>query len=275
MKKRILEKCPMCKSNRHNDWIKIDSEGFQTVICDECSLVYVKNPPTKEALDLYYSNYLNDVHQHKSDLVAKREKMYELELNFLLSFKKSGTVLDVGCSGGNFLNHFSRNGFECHGVEYGDAAFNEASTKFKLYFGELPDINIEHKYDIIVFRGVIEHLVNPTDYFDKAKSLLKKDGIIFITATPNRDSATFNLFKEDWNMHYPHEHLIHFNSKDLVDYFSNKGLKYYSEKSFYLESPYVNFENDLKLVLEKKSNPKSSVVCPPFFDNMMTLILGF
>ena len=270
-----LNCCPMCESKKRKLWCSPDLNGFKTVECNKCGLIYVENPLDIKSLKLYYSEYYSQTHQKSNVLNSQREKMYKQELDFLLKFKNSGSVLDVGCSGGQFLKHFKLKGFDCEGVEFGEEAASEAQKNFKVHIGEFPNIDFNKKYDIIVFRGCIEHLINPKAYFQKSLKLLNKNGIIFITATQNRNSLTCNLFKENWNMHYPHEHLIHFCSDDLINYFSDKGLKSFSEGNIYLESPYANPKKDLELVLDKIKSPSKDIKCPPFFDNMMTLVLNF
>ncbi|WP_037360273.1 class I SAM-dependent methyltransferase [Asinibacterium sp. OR53] len=275
MTHKNLLACPMCDSKNFEKWCEIDSDGFETVKCNDCSLIFVRNPYDKESLQLFYKNYYSSMHQENQVLNMQREIMYELELTYLSQYKMSGKVLDVGCSGGQFLNHFHARGFECEGVEFGKEAAEEAMKNFKVYIGEFPEITIPHKFDIIVFRGCIEHVDNPRAYLKKAMSLLNEGGIIFISATQNRDSVLCELFKSDWNMHLPKEHLYHFSVKDFVNYFRKFGLKFFAEKNLYLETPYANFESDLNLVLQKLINPATKVKCPPFFDNMMTAVFQF
>jgi cyclopropane fatty-acyl-phospholipid synthase-like methyltransferase len=148
-----------------------------------------------------------------------------------------------------------------------------ASEFFKVHVGNFPDLEFNDKYDVIIFRGCIEHVGDPLKYLEKAKDILNEDGVIFFTATPNRDSFTCDLFKEKWNMHYPFEHLYHFSPVDLINFYKTKGLKSFSEKNIYLNSPYINIKNDLSLVLKKLNG--EDVICPPFFDNMLTLVLLF
>jgi cyclopropane fatty-acyl-phospholipid synthase-like methyltransferase len=275
MTHRQVNNCPLCDSTNFKQWCKVSDDGFVTVQCNICELIYVQNPYDKESLKAFYSRYYSEIHQENVVLNAQRELMYELELNFLRNFKKSGSVLDVGCSGGQFLDQFSKFGYDCQGVEFGIEAAKVAKERFQIHIGEFPEMEFEKKYDIIVFRGVIEHVDIPKNYLNKAISLLNKDGVIFITATQNRASLTCNLFREDWNMHYPYEHLYHYAVKDFVKYFGDRGLKSYSENNFYLETPYANPKEDLKLVLQKMNNPEEKITCPPFFDNMMTAVFQF
>ena len=49
---------------------------------------------------------------------------------FIYRYVKSGKVLDVGCSGGEFLGYFSRHNFDCYGIEIGSQAAQKARRKF-------------------------------------------------------------------------------------------------------------------------------------------------
>jgi len=115
-----LKSCPMCGCKTSKEWCPKDSMNFLTVVCDNCELIYIQNPWDDSTLSEFYSRYYSNIHQNDSELNLQREKMYELEMAFLLKFKKGGDVLDVGCSGGQFLQHFKKVGFNCEGVEFGD-----------------------------------------------------------------------------------------------------------------------------------------------------------
>ena len=104
--------------------------------------------------------------------------MYQLEFSWILPYIKKITglympkVLDVGCSGGYFLDIFKEHGFNTFGIEYGDEAVREASRKHKVFKGTFPEIALTDQFDLIIFRGVIEHVPNPVSY-------LKKSGVTF------------------------------------------------------------------------------------------------
>jgi len=265
----------MCQSIKKNECWPTDDKGFSTVKCQKCGLVFIENPLDSDSMSKFYKEYYSKVHQANDLLNDKREIMYDLEIDFLKKHKSNGLVLDVGCSGGQFMDRLKRSGFSVEGVEYGEGAYRAASKNHIVYHGLFPKLEFTKTYDIIVFRGVIEHVLNPTEYLNRAISLLSSNGIIFITATPNRESMTFKIFNKDWNMHYPEEHIIHFSVDDFVNYFSKKGLKYYIENNMYTETPYCNFSRDINQIADKINNPDKNVVCPPFFDNMMTVVFKF
>ena len=87
------------------------------------------------------------------------------------------------------------------------------------FIGLTPNIKINRQFDIITFRGTIEHFKDPKSYLYKAIDLLNDRGLIFITSTPNSKSICCKIFKEKWNQHVPEEHLFHFSSDHFDDFF--------------------------------------------------------
>ena len=134
--------------------------------------------------------------------------MYKLELNFIKkginNYERIKNVLDVGCGGGYLLDLLKIDGKKTFGTEIGIDSFNVARKKHKMYFGNFDHkLVIKKQFDLIIFRGVIEHVEDPIGYIKKAQKLLKKNGHIFITATPNLNCIAAKLFKERWSLHRP------------------------------------------------------------------------
>lgn len=271
-----LERCPWCDSKSFVPWGN-EVRGFQSVSCGECFLIYVKNRLNKNGLNKYYSNYLTNVHQSSSDLVQQRSQMYKLEFNFIAPLLAKGArVLDVGCSGGYFLDLFKENGFDTQGVEFGKEAALEAGKKHTVQEGEFPELAINQKFDLIIFRGVIEHVGKPKDYLNKATSLLADGGLIYITSTPNSDAISCDLFKEQWNQHTPEPHLMHFKARHFDRYFLDIGLVKVKEHFFYEGTPYARPEDDILKMAEavrlKRNGLSITFRSPAFYGNMMSLV---
>jgi len=269
-----LKQCPWCSSSTQYSWGE-NKSGFQSVTCGDCGLIYVKNRYNEKGLEQYYRNYLSNVHQESEQAVLDRSTMYQIEYKHITQYISRGAVLDVGCSGGYFLDCFDDN-YQCTGVEFGAEAALEAEKKYKVYQGEFDKIQIEQKFDLIVFRGVIEHIPFPKLYLDKATSILNEGGCIYITSTPNSDAFCCDLFKEHWNQHVPESHLMHFSSKHFNDYFNEIGMTCIDTKSFYRETPYCNIEEDIVKVADaikiKNTGQKVGFKSPAFYENMMSLI---
>lgn len=271
----VVESCPWCGDTNYDLWGN-KVRGFQAVKCHECGLIYIYNRLNLDGLAKYYENYLSQIHQSDSKANEHREKMYELEYVLIKPYViKSGRVFDVGCSGGYFLDLFHKKGFSCYGVEFGKEAAAEASKKHQVWQGDFSEISFSEKFDLIIFRGVIEHIPNPKAYLDKALSLLKQNGVVFITSTPDALAFCCQLFKEKWNQHEPEEHLMHFTPRHFDEYFINNGLEKLLEEHLYEETPYVDIENDILKVSDairmKRKGEKISFRSPAFWGNMLSL----
>lgn len=272
-----LDKCPMCEAPK-SKVLYATAYECEVVKCERCGLVFSKKRLNKQGLAKYWGNYLSRVHLANEELVNQRQLMYKLEFDYINNFVKnndSHKVLDVGCSRGDFLEFF-KEGYECFGVEYGHEAASEASKKYKVWEGEFPLIDIEEKFDLIIFRGVLQYVPYPKDYLNKAKNLLNQNGCIYITSTPNMNSFAFNLFLENFRLPVNYVDFIGYSPKIFDEYF----LKYNFEKSgeyyFYEDTPYANFEKDISQIAQaiqcKKSGIKIDFKAPSFWGNMMSLV---
>ena len=146
-----------------------------------------------------------------------------------------------------------------------------------MFYGEFDkNLKIKTKFDLIIMRGVIEHVRNPKQYVYYGQKLLKKNGYLFITATPDLDSVAARVFKERWTLHRPESHIIHLTEKHIDILFSKKKFTKVGSKSLYLDTPYENFEDDVKKFAKEITNQQkkntSIKESPAFFGSMMTLV---
>lgn len=274
----ILENCPWCNSPNFSFLYKGKFEN-EVVKCNKCNLVFSKKRLNKAGLNKYWKNYLSNIHLAQEQLVQKRKIMYRLEFDLINNFMNKNVnskVLDVGCGSGQFLDLFNDNGYKCYGVEFGEEAAKAASLKYKIWQGEFPKLDIDEKFELIIFRGVMQYLPDPVNYLEKAISILNKGGYIYITSTPNMDSFCFKLFQDKFILPVTITDFIGFSPKHFIDYFNYKGLKKLIEYYFYEETPYADVENDILMVAKaiklKNSNCKIEFKSPSFWGNMMTLI---
>ena len=252
---------------------------FNTVECTACGLVYVNRRLNSKARSKYYESYFSEEHQAVPEAEV-RDKMYQLEFDFIYRYVKMGKVLDVGCSGGAFLDYFNRHNFDCYGIEIGSQAAQNARRKFgnKITKSSLLDAEIEGHFDLIVFRGTIEHIPDTKETLARAVSLLDKKHMsyVYITSTPNANCISAKLFKTNWNQHMPEGHLFHFQKEHFDELFEKYGLHCIASHFFYEETPYANVTEDILMVanaikLEKQKIPVN-FKSPPFYGNLMTLV---
>lgn len=272
-----IKACPWCYCDKVEQWGEDVDEPFNTVVCKKCGFVFVNKRLNSEARAKYYENYYSQEHS----LVAEakvRDKMYKLEFDFIYKFIKKGSVLDVGCSGGEFLVYFKNVGFNCYGVEPSKDSYTIAYQKFKKNIINMALLNadIEEHFDLIIFRGTVEHIPEARETLIKACKLLKRHSYIYITSTPNVECISADIFKTNWTQHLPEEHIYHFKKKNFDDLFCNYGLRCIATHYFYEETPYANIEEDILKVAEaiklKRANKKINFKSPPFYGNMMSLV---
>jgi len=177
---------------------------------------------------------------------------------------------------GGFLRAFPES-FSKIGTEYDAIAAKEVETSgIQCYMGDFLNLNItETPIDIIMFRGVIEHVVDPKETLYKASTLLSDDGLLYITSTPNLDSVCAEVYRGYWNMVGP-DHLFYFNENILSGVLKQAGLSLIDEHHFYEETPYQGHTDDygnLKADLNKlRKGETINNISPPFWGNMLSLV---
>lgn len=273
---KSVEKCPWCGSKLFKELYAI-KDGGVAKRCNACSLVYSSIVLSEYGLTNYWSTYETKVHMNDIELSNQRRKMYVIEHDLICRYiPANADILDVGCSNGDFLDFFKNDGHTCEGTEFGEDAFNQASKKFKVYRGDIGEIEFEHQYDLIIFRGVIQYLLHPKEDLLKAIRLLKNNGLIFITSSPNSESICHKLFKNKFRLPLNPTNYYMFNEKLITDFMTQNGMKLYLNEQLYLDTPYENVETDIiaiaRAVEKNKNGELLQDISPAFFDNMLTLV---
>ncbi len=272
-----VEKCPWCGGNEKRILYKNQYDACIQE-CNHCKLVYSDKILNEQGLEIYWNSYLSQVQNKDTLLTQKRMEMYDIEFQFIsrLIDLKDKEVLDIGCGSGAFLGFFEDAGANCYGVEYGDEASKEAEKRFKIWKGEFPKIEIEGKFDLIIFRGSLQYCINPKQYLKKAMELLNKDGILFITSSPNAQSLCFKLFKENFTLPVSVTDYYGFSEPLITDYIKMLGGRLLCYHYFYEETPYADMEEDIMAVAKAieyfRKNLKIDFKAPAFYDNMLTLV---
>ena len=196
----------------------------------------MKNKKKKSNL-IYDDNYflkrnLNDSKRLKSFLVEK--KLMKKFVNF------NKTVCDVGCSTGEFLNYLDWKGKK-FGLEVNKNAIRLAKNRNIIFRKNI--LNKKNYFDVIIFRGTIQHIDQPFFYLKKAFTSLKKGGYLFVLATPDISSIYFRLFQnlpaldQNKNFYLP-------SFKNLKKICEMYGFKFVEVNYPYFKSGYDNFISD-------------------------------
>ena len=173
--------------------------------------------------------------------------------------------MDLGCSGGFFLDIVKKKGWETFGIEINKKEFNIAKKKnHKVWNVELSKIDKKEKFDVITLWDVFEHIKDPHTILKEMKKRLNKKGLIFLQV-PNSHSIAAQILREKCNVFDPIEHVNLYNVNSLKKLFSLTNFKVVNIKSVIDElsvvknflnydDPYLgNFENSKKInFLDKK-----------------------
>ena len=207
--------------------------------------------------DYFKKRNLNDV---------LRVKAFDAEKSLVEKYVSSGNILDVGCSTGEMIEFYDWNG-DCFGMEIVDYAIQEAKKKGINFEKDLT--NTENFFDVIIFRGTIQHVDTPFLYIKNAMKALKPNGFLIFLATPNANSIYFKIWKTLPFLDMPSVTYFIPHEKWFIQAVKNFGFVLKEKRFPYLASPYArplrdHFKFFLKLFGFK--------VKFPFWKNSMELI---
>lgn len=237
MKKYV--KCDLCKSD--STTLLYIKDSFNIVRCNNCGLVYINPRLDSKILDQLYNKDNKDFDdQHfKTNinyyLNTKKddEKTFEKRLKLIQKYKKSGKLLDIGCSIGTFMDVARKNGWDVFGIDLSKASIDYCKKELKLNAkqGKLEDMKFPpNSFDVIIMSDLLEHVPSPISTLEEANHILKKNGLLFIT-TPNIGGITAKLMGTKWIHLKSREHIYYFTPKTIEKALSKTGFKFIKCKS--------------------------------------------
>ena len=122
---------------------------------------------------------------------SKRMESFILEKKLINEYVSSGVMCDVGCGTGEFHEILKWKG-AIFGMEISKTA-KVAARHRGVDFSKSILTEVDF-FDLIVFRGVIQHLPDPFGYLASSYKSLKPGGVIVFLMTPNADSICYKLF---------------------------------------------------------------------------------
>ena len=221
----ISVKCDLCGTDKPKLLLKKD--GFNIVKCSNCSLIYVNPRLSGEELSELYNKNVISPYDYYIETKDEDERTFEERLDLIEDQVGSGKLLDVGCSIGTFSNVAKTRSWEVYGVDINkrsvDYCINNLGIEVKC--GDFEDLDFPGDFfDVIIMNDFLEHVNSPTNALNKANSMMKKGGIIFIV-TPKIDSLMAKLSKGKWLHLKPNEHIFYFSSRTMKELLKKTGFE--------------------------------------------------
>lgn len=137
--------------------------------------------------------HFNIAQKYKSAIPAKPDPIKDGKLRDVYAVKSSGTLLDVGCSVGDFL-HKAQYFYEVEGIEVNPHTAAVAEQYFTSHKKFLVVLNLGSRFDVFTLRQILYGVPDPVQLLGDIHKVLKPDGILYIN-TPNADSYAMELYQ--------------------------------------------------------------------------------
>jgi SAM-dependent methyltransferase len=202
--------------------------------CGQCGFTFTvtvaESAPAQNQLYYQPDRWGHNYFRRRREL----ESRYRFCLEQIAPFKRTGNLLDVGCSLGFFLDSARRWGFEVAGVEPVPeaAAFARSYFGLQVYGAAIDQMPFPDKqFDVVCLLDVVEHLPDPRRTLGSLRRSLKNDGVLVIQC-PNIDSDMARLCGQWWRWLLPSQHLWHFSRHTLDTLLGQAGFNLVSVCTF-------------------------------------------
>jgi len=239
--------CPVCTSNENAPVLR--KGDLRLVRCVKCEMVFA-NPVPREFETGYFYDHSGQYYLSEAKLAGDYAPVrFERELRLFRRYCPSGRVLDVGCSTGAFLHQLKIQSYDILGTDVAGPALDYAESKgIPVRRGNFLEQDFSERFDAITFWAVVEHLVHPGPFLEKAASILRPGGYCFVLV-PNFRSFATRLLGARYRYILPQH----------VNYFTAHTLSRLCQKEFTLAHLTTTHFNPLVILKDLRgANPSES-----------------
>ena len=195
--------------------------------CPSCGFVFADAKLSAADLQkLYQRNYFfgNEYLNYLKDKPSL-QKNFSARIRTLLKYSSGGSLFEVGCAYGFFLELAQRH-WKAEGCDISAPACEEARRQgYNVTCGDFLHLPLtEEQYDVVALWDTIEHLARPDLYVQKASMLLKSGGILCAT-TGDIGSRMARMRKHRWRLIHPPTHLYYFDRGSMERLMHKNGLE--------------------------------------------------
>lgn len=149
-------------------------DTMQMVFCPVCSLAQLVPRPSSQGLTALYSD-----HGISSTMSSSSAQELDATWNFFQQYAQihNNQYIEIGAGQGVFVNFLAKRQLSVFCIEPNPVFCNQLRKKgFECSNAFFEDYHQENKAGTIIFRHVLEHVLDPVAFLEKVRSLLIKDG---------------------------------------------------------------------------------------------------
>ena len=193
-------KCNLCQSHdcklikvftkkppKETDF-KLKNYHREVYFCNNCEVYF--NHHKFDMEKIYSGKYNKDTYDNKILENYNKIMNYPFEIScnkhrverIVKFINKPSKVLDIGSGLCVFLGQLKKYRYDCYFLDPDETSFKHGieNVGVKGFKSSLKDLKTDIKFDLITLNNVIEHSKEPLRMLEKAKNLLKDDGIMYI-----------------------------------------------------------------------------------------------
>ena len=199
--------------------------GGVLVRCGRCGLVATRVQPSFDYDEGYFVSEETGGFPFDSTFSQTLDaSRFDAELEGLEAQGLHGSVLDIGCATGTFLQRAIARGWQCSGVEIADYARERVHAELEIPVApSLAELPPEVRYDVVTLHHVLEHIHEPLAFLRDA--VRPKIGRRLLIEVPNFASLGSRVHGPRWRDLRPDQHVLHFTPSTLGRLVEQAGLR--------------------------------------------------
>lgn len=219
-------KCQICENESFNiqypdvkNRLNV-SETFTIVQCSKCGFMFLNPRPDQKTIIKYYD--LEEYHPHNVSEESMFDRIYSKVRKININAKRklinklfdnSGSLLDIGCGTGEFLQHMQENDWNVQGMETAEGARDMAAENGIKISENLSQV--KDSFDVVTMWHVFEHIHDIDELMKNIHRILNDEGYLILTV-PNINSQDAGYYKSEWIALDAPRHLYHFRPEDMI-----------------------------------------------------------
>jgi 2-polyprenyl-3-methyl-5-hydroxy-6-metoxy-1,4-benzoquinol methylase len=219
--------CEVCGSRGHTQV----PAPWPILRCSQCGLTFAPQSKTEDAPELYdesftraskHPTYIFDGENYS----LRAGEVWSRHFSKLSKYKKTGRILDIGCSLGFLLNHARQFDWEPYGVEVSPYAVEYAQKKLniKVEQGILQHDTFPNSFfDVVICSHVVEHVPSPRMLIRLIRNVLRPGGVVLILVPTQFASLSYRVLGKVRG-EGPPLHLYFFSRRTLSSLLAQEGF---------------------------------------------------